>query len=91
MSQLEDGKLDCLVLAAVDETAAFKEIDVYDEPLSVAVPCDHEWAKQDGVDMLQLNGQTVLALGDGHCLKTKLWASALLRVQKTMNVLKRPV
>ncbi|MEZ8019207.1 DNA-binding transcriptional regulator OxyR [Vibrio splendidus] len=69
VSQLEDGKLDCLVLAAVDETAAFKEIDVYDEPLSVAVPCDHEWAQQDTVDMLQLNGQTVLALGDGHCLR----------------------
>ncbi|AQW58380.1 DNA-binding transcriptional regulator OxyR [Vibrio owensii] len=67
--QLEEGKLDCLVLASVDETAPFKEIEVYNEPLSVAVPCDHEWAGLDHIDMLDLNGRTVLALGDGHCLR----------------------
>ncbi|MGF1910200.1 DNA-binding transcriptional regulator OxyR [Vibrio kasasachensis] len=67
--QLEEGKLDCLVLASVAETAQFKEIEVYSEPLSVAVPCEHEWAKLDEVDMLELNGRTVLALGDGHCLR----------------------
>lgn len=69
VSQLEEGKLDCLVLASVAETAPFKEIDVYDEPMRVAVPSDHEWAKLDEVDMLALNGRTVLALGDGHCLR----------------------
>ncbi|HCG8429299.1 DNA-binding transcriptional regulator OxyR [Vibrio parahaemolyticus] len=67
--QLEEGKLDCLVLASVAETAPFKEIEVYNEPLSVAVPCGHEWAQLDQVDMLELNGRTVLALGDGHCLR----------------------
>ncbi|NOI32053.1 DNA-binding transcriptional regulator OxyR [Vibrio coralliilyticus] len=67
--QLEDGKLDCLVLASVAETAPFKEIAVYEEPLSVAVPCDHEWSALEEIDMLELNGKTVLALGDGHCLR----------------------
>ncbi|OEB75876.1 DNA-binding transcriptional regulator OxyR [Vibrio parahaemolyticus] len=67
--QLEEGKLDCLVLASMAETAPFKEIEVYNEPLSVAVPCGHEWAQLDQVDMLELNGKTVLALGDGHCLR----------------------
>ncbi|EJG1716369.1 DNA-binding transcriptional regulator OxyR [Vibrio parahaemolyticus] len=67
--QLEEGKLDCLVLASVAETAPFKEIEVYNEPLSVAVPCGHEWAQLDQVDMLELDGKTVLALGDGHCLR----------------------
>ncbi|KOO12348.1 transcriptional regulator, partial [Vibrio xuii] len=65
VSQLEEGKLDCLVLASVAETAPFKEIDVYDEPMRVAVPSDHEWATLDEVDMLALNGRTGLALGDG--------------------------
>ncbi|WP_165310106.1 DNA-binding transcriptional regulator OxyR [Vibrio ziniensis] len=69
VQQLEDGKLDCLVLASVDETAPFKEIDVYNEPMSIAVPCDHPWADHDEIDMLELNGKTVLALGDGHCLR----------------------
>ncbi|UUM30791.1 DNA-binding transcriptional regulator OxyR [Vibrio japonicus] len=69
VSQLEEGKLDCLVLASVAETAPFKEIDVYNEPMSVAVPSDHEWANLAEVDMLSLKGRTVLALGDGHCLR----------------------
>lgn len=67
--QLEEGKLDCLVLASVEESAPFKEIDIYNEPMSIAVPCSHEWANRDKVDMLELNGKTVLALGDGHCLR----------------------
>ncbi len=69
VSQLEEGKLDCLVLASVAETAPFKEIEVYNEPMSVAVPSGHEWANLPEVDMLALKGRTVLALGDGHCLR----------------------
>ncbi len=69
VDQLEDGKLDCLVLASVAETEQFKEIDVYDEPLSVAVPYGHEWADLAEVDMHDLKGRTVLSLGDGHCLR----------------------
>ncbi|MCE0493959.1 DNA-binding transcriptional regulator OxyR [Vibrio salinus] len=67
--QLEEGKLDCLVLASVDETQPFKEIEVYQEPLSVAVPSDHEWADREVIDMSLLSGKTVLSLGDGHCLR----------------------
>lgn len=69
VKQLEEGKLDCLVLAAVEETKPFKEIEIYNEPLSVAVPRDHEWSKLDKVDLNLLNGKTVLSLGDGHCLR----------------------
>ncbi|GAL14099.1 hydrogen peroxide-inducible genes activator [Vibrio astriarenae] len=69
VSQLQDGKLDCLVLAAVAETEQFKEIVLYDEPMTLAVPCDHEWSQQDSIEMEHLNGKTVLMLGDGHCLR----------------------
>jgi LysR family transcriptional regulator, hydrogen peroxide-inducible genes activator len=69
VSQLEEGKLDCLVLASVEETSPFKEIQLYDEPLSIAVPSDHEWTRLDKVDLNLLNGKTVLSLGDGHCLR----------------------
>lgn len=67
--RLQDGKLDCLMLAAVSETEQFKEITLYDEPMSLAVPCDHEWSQHDSIDMQHLNGKTVLMLGDGHCLR----------------------
>ncbi|WCE29903.1 DNA-binding transcriptional regulator OxyR [Vibrio sp. SCSIO 43137] len=69
VKQLEEGRLDCLVLAQVKETEPFIELDLYDEPLYVAVPCGHEWADSDEIEMEQLNGQTILALGDGHCLR----------------------
>ena len=45
------------------------EIDLYDEPLVVAVPSDHEWAAKEKLDMQELSGKTVLSLGDGHCLR----------------------
>lgn len=69
VKQLEEGRLDCLVLAQVKETEPFMELDLYDEPLYVAVPCGHEWADSDEIEMGQLNGKTILALGDGHCLR----------------------
>lgn len=69
VQQLEEGKLDCIVLASVEETAPFKEIEVYEEPMSIAVPYEHEWADLSELNMLELNGKTVLALGDGHCLR----------------------
>jgi LysR family hydrogen peroxide-inducible transcriptional activator len=69
VTQLEEGKLDCLVLASVEETQPFKEIGIYHEPLSIAVPAGHEWSKRLEVDMVALNGRTVLSLGDGHCLR----------------------
>lgn len=69
VKQLEEGRLDCLILAQVTETEPFIELDLYDEPLYVAVPCDHEWASEETLAMSQLDGKTILALGDGHCLR----------------------
>ncbi len=67
--QLEEGRLDCLILASVAETEPFIELDIFKEPLTLAVPETHEWAKLDQVDLQQLSGRTVLSLGDGHCLR----------------------
>lgn len=67
--QLEEGRLDCLILASIAETEPFIELDLFEEPLTLAVPEAHEWAKLDQVDLQQLSGRTVLSLGDGHCLR----------------------
>lgn len=69
--QLEEGRIDCVVLAAVPETEPFKEIELYDEPLYVAVPEKHEWAELVELNMGQLTGRIVLSLGDGHCLRNQ--------------------
>ncbi|MGR5147454.1 DNA-binding transcriptional regulator OxyR [Photobacterium alginatilyticum] len=67
--QLEEGKLDCIILAAVKETEHFIELPLYNEPMVLAVPEEHPWAKKETLDMAQLNGETLLMLGDGHCLR----------------------
>ncbi|GAD88008.1 hydrogen peroxide-inducible genes activator [Vibrio halioticoli NBRC 102217] len=69
VSQLEEGKLDCLILAAVKETEPFNELDLYEEPLVLAVPENHRWGGLEQLDMQELQGSTVLSLGDGHCLR----------------------
>ncbi|MGB2078230.1 MAG: DNA-binding transcriptional regulator OxyR [Vibrio sp.] len=69
VQELVEGRLDCLILASVEETQPFIELDLYDESMVMAVPCDHEWAQREEIDMQELKGQTVLALGDGHCLR----------------------
>lgn len=46
----------------------FKEIELYNEVLSIVVFCDYVWVVCDEVDMLELKGKIVLVLGDGYCL-----------------------
>lgn len=67
--QLEEGKLDCIILASVAETEPFIELEIFDEPLCLAVAKNHKWAGLEELDMQQLDGETVLSLGDGHCLR----------------------
>lgn len=69
VDQLVDGKLDCVILASLKETEHLKEIALYDEPLLLAIPESHRWAKEDQVPMSALQGETLLMLADGHCLR----------------------
>lgn len=69
VSLLEEGKLDCVILAAVQESEAFMELPLYHEPMVLAVPEAHPWAEKTELAMTELNGHTLLMLGDGHCLR----------------------
>lgn len=68
--QLQEGQLDLLLLALnVPGTEGFEEIELYDEPFYLAVPKQHVLAKKDRVETDDLNGENVLLLEDGHCLR----------------------
>ncbi len=69
VKMLEEGKIDSMILASVDDTSAFIEVPIYDEPMILAVPLDHRWANEDSIDMANLSGESVLMLEDGHCLR----------------------
>ncbi|WP_392551797.1 DNA-binding transcriptional regulator OxyR [Orbus wheelerorum] len=69
VSQLEQGKLDCVILAQVKETNPFIELQLFDEPMFLAVPASNPLAKQKTVNLSALRGEKFLMLEDGHCLR----------------------
>jgi LysR family hydrogen peroxide-inducible transcriptional activator len=69
VQKLEEGQLDCIILAAVKESEPFIELPLFDEPMVLAVPETHRWAERMTISLGDLNGETLLMLGDGHCLR----------------------
>lgn len=69
LDQLETGRLDCAIVASVRETEAFIEVPVFNEKMLLAVSAQHPWAEQSSIPMEKLNGQEILMLDDGHCLR----------------------
>ncbi|GLS90541.1 DNA-binding transcriptional regulator OxyR [Psychromonas marina] len=69
LKQLEEGDLDCLMLALLPGMESFKKVNLYEEPLELALSDQHEWSTQREVDLHELSGEHVLMLADGHCLR----------------------
>lgn len=67
--RLQQGELDCLILAAVADTQVLKEIHLFHEPMLIAVSSDHPWAEKDSIDLTLLAGEKVLALTEGNCFR----------------------
>ena len=71
LEQLETGRLDCAILARVQETEPFIEVPIFDEKMLLAVSEAHPWSKEEKISMNQLKGQEMLMLDDGHCLRNQ--------------------
>ncbi|GDY26741.1 MULTISPECIES: DNA-binding transcriptional regulator OxyR [unclassified Agarivorans] len=69
LQRLEEGELDCLLLAYLPDMERFGSIDLFDEPLMLAMPSNHKWQNQQEVQLSELSGEQVLMLEDGHCLR----------------------
>jgi len=69
IKQLEEGELDCLILALLPGMEQFKKLDLYEEPLELALSDKHAWAEQRQINLQELSGEHVLMLADGHCLR----------------------
>ncbi len=66
---LDEGELDCLILAYLPGMENYGHIDLYDEPLELIIPDSHRWHERERIDLSELNGEHVLMLEDGHCLR----------------------
>jgi LysR family hydrogen peroxide-inducible transcriptional activator len=73
--KLRAGTLDAIIVAL-----PFTEPDVvtqvlYEEPFVVLMPGDHRLAKQEVITQKQLEKETVLLLGEGHCFRDQVLQS----------------
>jgi LysR family hydrogen peroxide-inducible transcriptional activator len=69
LTQLDEGKLDALMLPWLDEMHGFEAYDLFEEPFVLAVSKKHELAKRKRIKLEYLEGHKVLTLEDGHCLR----------------------
>jgi LysR family transcriptional regulator, hydrogen peroxide-inducible genes activator len=69
LEKLEAGEIDLGILALPAIAEGFETRELYTEPFVVAVPDQHRLSKRDSVKVDDLNGETLLLLEDGHCLR----------------------
>lgn len=69
IKQLEEGELDCLMLALLPGMEGLQQYPLYNEPLELALSEMHPWANKESVAIDQLSGEHLLMLEDGHCLR----------------------
>ena len=69
LKQLEEGELDCLMLALLPGMEHLNQLNLYDEPLELALSDKHAWSNNRLINLQELSGEHVLMLADGHCLR----------------------
>jgi len=69
LKELEEGKLDLLILPWLDEMDKFERYDLFEEPLVMATSQKHPLSTRKNVSLSNLNKQEILTLEDGHCLR----------------------
>ena len=90
--KLKKGELDCIIIATPVEDPALLALPLYEEPFLVAVPAGHELKKKKTVASADLERESLLLLGSGHCFRDQvlqacpaLNRSAMDGLQKTLE------
>jgi LysR family transcriptional regulator, hydrogen peroxide-inducible genes activator len=69
LEKLHAGEVDLGVLALPVPLDGLEARTLYEEPFTVALPERHRLAAQDSVRVRDLNGESLLLLEEGHCLR----------------------
>lgn len=73
---LKQGDIDAAILALPFEEPGFVIQPLYDEPFVLAVPRDHAWAARKSVKAMELQKETMVLLGTGHCFRDQILDAA---------------
>jgi LysR family transcriptional regulator, hydrogen peroxide-inducible genes activator len=66
---LNDNRLDVALLALPVETNEIEQIALFDDPFLLAIPRDHKLSAKNSIALEELQGQRLLLLEEGHCLR----------------------
>ncbi len=69
IEKLQVGEIDLGILALPVEMDGLESRELFAELFTVAVPDSHRLAKRDTIRVDDLQGETLLLLEDGHCLR----------------------
>lgn len=69
LDRLRTGEIDMGILALPIALDGLEAAPLYDEPFTLAVPALHALAARERVRVEDLEGETLLLLEDGHCLR----------------------
>ncbi len=69
LQRLEDGELDAALLALPIEQSSLKYEPLFEEPFLAAAAPDKPLAKRKQLKLMDLAGEEILLLEDGHCLR----------------------
>jgi LysR family hydrogen peroxide-inducible transcriptional activator len=70
--KLKKGELDAMIIATPVEDPALLALPLYEEPFLVAVPAGHEWEKRKSISSADLEKESLLLLGSGHCFRDQV-------------------
>ncbi len=68
-SMLKQGDLDAVLLALPLNDENLQEYKLFVEPFYFAIPSDHKKATRKYITVAELEGEEILLLEDGHCLR----------------------
>jgi len=69
LEMLRTGEIDCAILAEPFPDTGLALAPLYDEPFMAAVPAAHPLAQAEAVRSEDLQRETMLLLGNGHCFR----------------------
>ncbi|CAN0367003.1 unnamed protein product, partial [Phaeothamnion confervicola] len=69
LEQLLDGDLDAALIATDAEDERLSERNIFDDAFLLAMPPQHALAAKQAVTVADIEGEKLLLLSDGHCLR----------------------
>jgi LysR family transcriptional regulator, hydrogen peroxide-inducible genes activator len=72
IEQVRNGEIDVAIMASPLPACGLSVQAVYDEPFVVAVPRRHSWTRRKAIASDDLEHETMLLLGNGHCFRDQV-------------------